>query len=352
MSFRRLTIRDIATAAGVHFTTVSRALSGHPSIPPATRDRIRELAKKMGYRPDPMLSALMAYRSSTREHGFQGTLAWLTSHEPRHGLVGIEIFDQYHAGAAHRAEELGYRLEEYWTHAPNITGKRLSQILMSRNIRGVLVAPLSEMKGRIDLDWSQFAGVRFGYTLENPQLHTVASHTFHAIVSTINEARALGYRRLGLAMSTARDRRIFKIWSGAFLTSQLEWPASEKVPLHMVEAIEPSKLLKWYHRHLPDLIISPDLPVLDTLQEAGIRMPQDVGFATPSLTSHPLRPAGIDENSFELGAAAVNMLVGMLHRNEAGIPRFQNFLLIKGSWTPGRTLARQTKAAKAKQSKR
>ena len=46
----RIQMVDVASIAGVSAATVSRALSGNPSIPKATRDRIAEIAKSMGYK--------------------------------------------------------------------------------------------------------------------------------------------------------------------------------------------------------------------------------------------------------------------------------------------------------------
>ncbi|RRJ98846.1 LacI family DNA-binding transcriptional regulator [Opitutaceae bacterium TAV3] len=54
----------VARAAGVHRTTVSMALRGHPKLPEATRARIRELAERMGYRPNPLVQALMSTRAA------------------------------------------------------------------------------------------------------------------------------------------------------------------------------------------------------------------------------------------------------------------------------------------------
>ncbi len=62
----RITQKHIAEAAGVSKSAVSLALRNHPSLPRATRERIRRLADRMGYYPDPALSALMGYRHGHR----------------------------------------------------------------------------------------------------------------------------------------------------------------------------------------------------------------------------------------------------------------------------------------------
>ena len=61
---RRPTMKDVAALVGVHQTTVSLALRDHPGIPVATREKIREAAARIGYRPDPALDAFNFYRLS------------------------------------------------------------------------------------------------------------------------------------------------------------------------------------------------------------------------------------------------------------------------------------------------
>ena len=60
-----VTIRDVAEAAGVSIATVSRALRGLPSVAPATRQKIEDVATRLEYVPDPYaarLSATSAHR--------------------------------------------------------------------------------------------------------------------------------------------------------------------------------------------------------------------------------------------------------------------------------------------------
>lgn len=48
----RIGIKEVALAAGVSTTTVSHALSGKGRLPEATRERVREVADQLGYRPN------------------------------------------------------------------------------------------------------------------------------------------------------------------------------------------------------------------------------------------------------------------------------------------------------------
>ena len=57
------TIRDVAAAAGVHISTVSRAFSAPHLVSRETRDRVLEVAERLGYRPNPAARALITGRT-------------------------------------------------------------------------------------------------------------------------------------------------------------------------------------------------------------------------------------------------------------------------------------------------
>ena len=62
---RRVTIRDVARAAGVSTTTVSDALSGNGRLPSATRARVAEVAESLGYQANPAARSLRGRRSGS-----------------------------------------------------------------------------------------------------------------------------------------------------------------------------------------------------------------------------------------------------------------------------------------------
>ena len=53
---------EIAQRLGVAPSTVSRALRDDPRISAAVREQVRGIAGELGYRPNPLVSALMAHR--------------------------------------------------------------------------------------------------------------------------------------------------------------------------------------------------------------------------------------------------------------------------------------------------
>lgn len=62
---KRVTIKDIATLAGVNISTVSRALKDHPDIGQAVRDKIKQLAQDLNYHPNMMAVQLRRQKSRT-----------------------------------------------------------------------------------------------------------------------------------------------------------------------------------------------------------------------------------------------------------------------------------------------
>jgi LacI family transcriptional regulator len=91
-----VTVHDVARAAGVSISTVSRALAAPERVAPSTRDRVTAAARELGYRPNRAASVLRAGRT--------GAL----------GLVVPDLANPYFAaiakGAQARARERGLGL--------------------------------------------------------------------------------------------------------------------------------------------------------------------------------------------------------------------------------------------------
>ena len=58
-----VTLKDIALELGLSPATVSRALNGFPEVSASTRERVREVAERRGYAPNPIARRLVGGRS-------------------------------------------------------------------------------------------------------------------------------------------------------------------------------------------------------------------------------------------------------------------------------------------------
>jgi DNA-binding LacI/PurR family transcriptional regulator len=67
----RPSIKDIARAARVSHSTVSRALRGSLLVSAATAGKIRSLAETMGYRPSALARGLVTQKTKTIAAGLQ-----------------------------------------------------------------------------------------------------------------------------------------------------------------------------------------------------------------------------------------------------------------------------------------
>ena len=58
-----VSIKDIALRCNVSAATVSKALNDHSDVGPATKQRVREAAREMGYLPNSMARGLKTKKS-------------------------------------------------------------------------------------------------------------------------------------------------------------------------------------------------------------------------------------------------------------------------------------------------
>ena len=336
---RRITVRDIAEEVGLHFTTVSEALRGSPRIKESTRAKVVAAAERMGYRPDPVLSALSSYRSSQLRSSFQGVLAWINSVLPNKEFIKEKSFyNDCYQGALNRAKSLGYNLELFWIGDEEMTGKRLSQILQSRNIVGVVVGPLSKKLDHFHLEWENFTSVRIGYSLKETRLTNVISDQFQNTRSAMEKVYMDGFRRIGFACPDFLDSRVSNKFLGGYLS--LAYPYFGKPPLppfiDKEQHGDSEAFMKWYKRHQPEVILAGARSLYyNILIENGVKVPGEVQFV--SLHAEYLKSpiAGVSQNGLIVGASAVDHLVSMIQGFKIGLETFPKTTMVPGRWIDG-----------------
>jgi LacI family transcriptional regulator len=337
-----VTVRDIATATGLHHTTVSLGLRNSPRLRPETLRKIQEAAKNLGYTPDPMLSALNAYRQSKRAPHYQATIAWINNWSEEDEMLGIDTFRQYYEGARDRCRQLGYSLEEFWLAKPGMNPERMIGILRARSIQGLLMPPQPYARTISPIDYGNFSAVAFGYTIQPPVLNVVTNHHYHSMNLLVSKLMELGYRGIGLNTSRDWDEKVENAWVGGLKLAC--WKHPELVPIpHYDKWNEDPGFALWLKKYKPDVLVSLTLGE-QMLKELGYSVPKDIGFASLDLPFNEKAISGLNENSFYIGQKAVDVLVGLLHRGERGLPEVPTRLLVESTWVPGKTLRQQDAA--------
>ncbi len=336
----RISQRDLAREAGVHHSTVSRALKNDKRITAQVRAEIKAAAARLGYSPDPMLSSLAAYRNQKQVHQNQGTIAWLTNFPTRDGWKEFQNID-YFNGSSRRATELGYTLDDIWMREPGMKPERLTQILLSRNVCGILLPTQPKARVRLKLDWNKFTAVSFGSTVFWPPLRSVDCDHFRCMASLMRRVKKLGYRRPGFFCLSSTHEAVDRNWVAAFLTFQPGGLNDKFIPPLVEKLPHAASFKRWHQKYKPDVVIAQFEVVADWMRALGFRIPEDVGFALAAKHDRFSDFSGMDENSSLVGQAGVDLLVDLINRGERGIPSIPTTTLVRGSWIEGNSLRHQ-----------
>ena len=342
----KVTMLDIARAAGVSKNTVSLALRNDRQIPPRTREKIEALARKMGYKKNPTVAYLMAQLRQSAGSGHKATLALLNAHSDRNALREHPTIPTYVEGCRRRAVQTGYSLDEFWLHDPKLDGAALNKILRARNIRGVIVVGLmndNRLPERFLPTWEQYPCVVTGVRTREPALSFTCTDHHMLTLRAVENALRMGYRRPGLVLDGVIDRLVEHRFTSGFLIARQQLPAAQRLkPFYNVIAARenPDLFRAWFEREKPDVILTLYHVVRHWTDSQGLRIPKDVGLIQLEWRPDHADWAGMHQHNDIVGEAAVEMVVGMIHNNECGIPLFPRATLLGSTWVEGKTVRR------------
>lgn len=339
-----LTIRQLAKLAGVSKSTASLAMQNHPRLSKETRERVRKIAAEQGYAPDPLTSVLMNRLRTARKRRSVEKMAYLTSWNRAEEWRKSENDTKWYEGARARALALGYELEHIWAREPGLSAARLSKVLYTRAIRGLIIAPLLRPRGHLSLDWQHLAAATIGFTVVKPDIHR-ATHSHHnGMILALRRLRHLGYRRIGLANLVDQIERVSLGWLAGYLVYEHGLPAKQRVPALLQKGWDKRLFAAWLEKYQPDAVISNMIDPLLMLKELGHRVPQDIGYANLDIQmelQQKIPVAGIDQQQPLVGAATVDLVAAQLQQNEYGLPICAKTVSLEGIWCDGPTARRK-----------
>ncbi len=335
------TLADIAAKAGVHVTTVSLALRDHPSIPPSTRARIRAVAKEFGYQRDPLLDALNFHRARQTQQARTVNSAFVVHAGTTRLFSGAHYQPLVYAGAKAAAEARGHTLDIFVVGQGHLAPARLNTILTARGITGVLLSTFEIDIDQLDLDWNQFCAVKIECLHLTPHLDAVSNDQLQVARLAMRRLRKLGYRRIGLATAREDQTRLAESFGMGVLIEQASLPEAECVPPLIFSLAEvpmlPRIIPEWMRANKVDVVISNWNELFDTFATAGVRLPDDVAFASLDVPPSMPHVAGVVQNHRLVGQRAMEQLAIMTDAYQRGVPTAQTVTYIPGYWQDGVT---------------
>ncbi len=303
-------LADIAQEAGVSKATVSRALRGDPKISELTAQRIRTIADRQGYRPDPLLKALTEMRWKHRKQ--ESAVAFLLEGD---GAKEIHPNQELWKGFSQQANRLGFAAELHCLDDyPNY--QSLSRVLYNRGIQGVAIGFFPQQEAKVPVRYKELlaclAKQPFSLVSASWRYRTSNScaHIFPSVLSTwgiLNKKiRHSGSAHFSLVAKTFADPLVA-------LATQVE----RITPMHLVPIKGESdfrEFEKGVRRVEPDLLVGRDQHYA-WLLEMGYSIPGDIKFISREKTDpSDRRIAGIDPRMEDHGAECARYL-DLLIRN-------------------------------------
>jgi DNA-binding LacI/PurR family transcriptional regulator len=307
-----VTIFDVAQAAGVSITTVSRILNNKPDVSAATRQRVQQVIEELGYHPHAQARRLAARKSRT--------IALLFPLDRAVGQLELDFI----VGAATAAgnENLFF----YFVTTP-ITENSLLSLYRSAQVDGVILMEIHTQDWRVELLRAyDYPFVMIGHCADNTGLSFVDVDFEENIILAFDHLIELGHREIGFlghpqAMRQQGYGPAVRCWTGYEKALQKH----SLTPIYREERIDVQAL---FDATLTLLEARPQLTaivatqgssivgVVRALRQAGRAVPDDfsvVGITTENVAELITPPlTTINFPAYTEGLQAARMLINQL----------------------------------------
>jgi LacI family transcriptional regulator len=328
MKKQRVTIKDIARIANVTPTTVSMALNGQPRVGAETRERILEIAQRLGYQPDFIARSLRGKRTYTI------------------GMMIKNIADPFYpelaCGIGQAAQERGYDVILCNVGENQQDKAKTIHLLRARGVDGIISTVTLDQDGYLQtIVGESMPFVAVVRTLRTSpfadRIDSVSVDNYSGGYRAIEHLYRLGHDRIGivagtLEASTGADRTLGA--EQALRDHGLETAPERILDCRFSRDKAGEGALRFLSLdHPPTAIFAEDdnmaLGVREALLARGVRIPQDVGLIgfddidVAGLTGVDLTT--INQKIYEMGALGVSVLLDKVEG--LGPPRVQKIVL-------------------------
>jgi len=327
-----ISLADVARVARVSMTTVSLVLRDMGNISLSTRNHVRKIAQDLGYRPNLAASLLARQSQNHLVPSIPVALIGMGTKRPRPlaSLPFLTAFSEY-------ATKIGFHVIEPEA-ADYADIHALIRILYFRGVRGIIFNHDFDVSQTTEKEAAHFSFLFFGQSLSDHRFHRVGSEVFESTRLLWETAWERGYRRIGTTL--CRHKKLLQddfVREDAVLGCQVRHRAT-RVPSFTGGHSDYAGIVEWVKKVRPDAVISFNGAIQPYLQEAGLKVPEDVALGTMHLHKDDNFITGFYQDYEELARVAAHQMESMICHNETGFPARTRSLLVAPVYREGQTL--------------
>lgn len=312
----KVTIKEVAKAAGVSFTTVSRALSGSPGVGETTRARIRRICEEMGYTPNAIARSMVQRRTNT---------------------IGLIVSSINNPFMSEVTESIENRLREHGYHMTvcNSSGdveleRKAYELLLERQADGILLIPVgTESYATLKPLLGRAPTIFISENLKDHPVNYVSVDNYRGGKLGTKYLISLGHKRilyLGCRRGSAAHLLRADGYRDACLKRGLEPDYLDNEAGSSYES--GYRLAQQYfaggQRHTAIFCAADSIAigVMRAADELGVRIPEDIsvlGFDNIFLSDLPrISLSTVEQPKPRIAASAVDMLLEQIETEEDG----------------------------------
>jgi DNA-binding LacI/PurR family transcriptional regulator len=321
--------------------TASLSLRDSPKISAPTRARVREVAQRLGYRPDAEIARLMGKLKASRMVRRSIAIA-LIDLQAEGGEAEHYYIKRLRKGVVTRADALGFSVDSFRLRDYADDARKMMRVVRSRGIAGGILLPTDRPVRLPKGIWGGFSVVSATSAVLAPRFHCVVPNQLYNTMALIERMHERGYRKVGAIITESLEQRTAHCYSLALI-----WHGHGGRILILEDGVPPEahekRIAEWLEDHAVDVIFAQNAEVVARTLRSGARK---VGLVSLS-TIEPGTVAYQDEMPDYIGESAVSLLVGMMHNNETDEPEHPRVTTVDGKFRDAASV-RRPKRARAK----
>lgn len=319
------TLQDLADKLGLSVATISLALRGQGNLSDETRKRVRDAARKIGYRPNTYAAALSARQHPARQHDIP--LAILRR-KPRLNAAWYPV-DSFVEGIRKRGSELGYRVEIF-AHESGSSLGALLRVMFNRGFKGLFLAPVGDFAPPLP-EWGNFSVLSCGRFDTTSPFHTIRHEIFESTLDVLTRLRDKGCKRIGLSLFK-HDPPIIDDKQRVAAALIARTAIGCKVIPYFYQTAE--DIVSFVRKERFDGVASFSSADYFHLSAAGFKIPEDLQFAALHLYDEQWNKQvnGLLPSEYSCGVAAANRMDAMVRHHECGIPEVPEHVVVLPRW--------------------